>query len=162
MSVLVWAAVIGEDGEPTGEKERLYGHPSTANAWLEEEAAVREKHGERDVTMAALIFYSDKTTSRSIGQLSYYPLYMTLANYEADVFAEMDTKVTVGFILTLKRPDKANTNLWSDAVNDLHMLVWGAVVDSLNRAIRDEPLVIPLKDNDPLPADLSAPTFLRQ
>lgn len=94
------------------------------------------------------MLYSDKTTSRSISQLSYYPIYMTLANFEGDVFQSAETKVTVGFIPVVDAPDGlTSTQLkedWPEAFNSIVMAVWKVVVDSLKRAVEKEPIMIPL------------------
>lgn len=127
---------------------RVFNHPSTADAWIQEEAELKEQYWDKgkDVKLAAVVFYSDKTNRRTIGAQTYYPMYITLANFESDVFAECSTKAIVGWIPWEEKPDKANGDLWKSLVDDVVMHMWGAALESLEEAIANEPLELPLKD----------------
>ena len=98
--------------------------------------------------LGALVLYSDKTTSKSISQLPYYPVYMTLANFDADAFESDETKVTVGYIPVLQEPDglgKGGLDYdWSTVNTSMVMAVWDGIIDSLDRAKEKEPIEIPL------------------
>lgn len=71
-------------------------------------------------------------------------MYVTLANFEADVFFQTATKATVGFIPYTRPPDGCAR--WSAIYDQVFMYMWKAVLDNYHQAIASEPLQIVCKD----------------
>ena len=124
--------------------ERVWSSPVNADVFLGEQRAVKEQHG-ADSMLAGLVFYADKTCRRTIGAGDFYPIYLTLANFTSEVFNERGTKVVVGFIPCLKKPDAATKARWSTCVKSIIMQCWQYHVDKLNELHTQEPLQVALK-----------------
>jgi hypothetical protein len=66
--------------DENGEEVRVYGELMTGKLAVAIEDAVAPTMPE-DCLLAYLIFHSDKTTTRRMGSHSFYPVYVTLANF---------------------------------------------------------------------------------
>jgi hypothetical protein len=78
---------LADDGE------RVYGHPSTCDWWLEEQAKIEDS---QDLCVFDLGF--DGAQLGRVGQQECCPVYMTSAHLELDDMRQRESKMVVGFI----------------------------------------------------------------
>lgn len=102
-----------------------------------------------------IILYADKTTKRTIGQLSYYPIYMSSSCFEVSQINSSESLVSIGYFPVLKAPtvtkNEDNTtvrkkdvgNLINIAIGDL----WGKIVDEVEKIYTSGIVVGGSRDN---------------
>lgn len=97
-----------------------------------------------------IVLYSDKTQKRTIGQQSYYPIYMSSSCMPRDRMQCARSMVTVGFLptfhtRTLKSKEKDLANKWiKRGISEC----WGKIADCL-REITCSGLIVGRKQEDP-------------
>lgn len=94
---------------------RIYKDVHNCKAWEAAERSLRESGiiGEDDVLFATAA-YSDKTMKRSIGQISYWPIILSLLNLSPDLRSRTETKMIVGYIPHYNKPSGFNQKAFSD------------------------------------------------
>eukprot|EP00611_Tribonema_gayanum_P024751 TRINITY_DN551_c0_g1_i2.p1 TRINITY_DN551_c0_g1~~TRINITY_DN551_c0_g1_i2.p1 ORF type:complete len:1024 (+),score=185.89 TRINITY_DN551_c0_g1_i2:261-3074(+) len=84
---------------------RLYGESHTCDQWRAAEDDLRSLGRlQDDAVMVALSAYSDKTMSRSVGNVAYWPMMTTILNLPRAVRHRPECKALLGYIPVLKRP----------------------------------------------------------
>ncbi|KAG5180022.1 hypothetical protein JKP88DRAFT_247107 [Tribonema minus] len=84
---------------------RLYGESHTCDQWRAAEDDLRRQGRlQGDAVMVALLAYSDKTMSRSVGNVAFWPMMITILNLPRAVRHRPQCKALLGYIPVLKRP----------------------------------------------------------
>ena len=129
---------------------RVYGPVHTGTAWHAAEAAMARLLT-AGVFMLALAGYSDKTMTRTIGQITYWPMVLVILNMSADKRQQVQGHINIGFIPCLKQVCDLNKAHHAMVTKRLAAAVWDIVFKELN-VLRDaaQPLTITLSDGSKL------------
>jgi len=83
--------------------EREYDHPTTADAFLAAQDAIQDPSG----VCLGVALYADKTTTSTIGNLEYYPVYYQVMNCTLAYYTKAISKGIVGFLPVIKAPNRS-------------------------------------------------------
>jgi hypothetical protein len=119
--------------DPADASVRAYGEPHTGDAWRIAEDDLRRTGRLSDGTaMIALAGYSDKTMTRTIGSIPYWPLMLMCLNQHSNHRRQATAKVLVGYIPVLKKPAHMPQKKFSTLVGRVAMLCWGLTLKRLH------------------------------
>jgi hypothetical protein len=127
---------------------RLFGDYHNCEAWRIAEADLRAQGKLTSCeTMLALAAYSDKTMKRSIGQISYWPMILSILNLPPQLRGRVASQIVVAYIPHFTRPSGANDKAFSDGMNRLANGCWQQVINAV-QDLEDtsDPLSVQLLD----------------
>jgi len=117
---------------------RVYAEPHTCDLYLSMERLLKSKVTAQHTNwrLGGCIFASDKAVTNSVGQVSYYPLYMSLVNLPLDMRRSPEGWVLVAMLPVMKAAtshcDKRHDADHMLANNQLLHQCWKAIVQHMS------------------------------